>query len=53
LDQMGKELEALVDDELKAGRKVSMAALQGMFIRNDAKDALAGCRELFVKKRTP
>lgn len=41
-------LHDLVEEERQNGRRVSMAALQGLFIRNSAHDAIAGCRDLFV-----
>ncbi|KAF5380833.1 hypothetical protein D9615_004065 [Tricholomella constricta] len=52
VQRLANTLEEIVDAERKAGKRVSMAALQGLFIRNNARDALAGCRELFVTKRT-
>ncbi|GLB34820.1 putative AAA ATPase family protein [Lyophyllum shimeji] len=52
VQRLAKTLEEIVEAERNAGRRVSMAALQGMFIRNSAKDAIAGCHELFVAKRT-
>jgi chaperone BCS1 len=47
VDRMGGELEQVVEEMTKKGQVVSMAALQGHFIRNDAKHALSGCRDLF------
>lgn len=44
---MGDQLEATVASELKNGRRVSMAALQGLFIRSGARDAVRECRGLF------
>ncbi|KAF8077829.1 BCS1 N terminal-domain-containing protein [Lyophyllum atratum] len=52
MQMLANILEETVEEETKVGKRVSMAALQGMFIRNNAKDAIAGCRELFVTKRT-
>ena len=52
LENMGSELEDIVEENIQQGRAVSMAALQGLFIRNDAKHALLGCRDLFTTKRT-
>lgn len=48
LESTGRELAQTVQDENKQGRVVSMAALQGHFIRNDARRVLSGFRELFV-----
>ncbi|KAH7929717.1 hypothetical protein BV22DRAFT_1080272 [Leucogyrophana mollusca] len=50
--RLGAELKELVGSEMKQGRRVSMAALQGLFIRNSATEAVKTCRELFVDKRT-
>ncbi|KAG6876596.1 hypothetical protein C0993_001997 [Termitomyces sp. T159_Od127] len=47
---LGQTLEEMVDAEGKGGKRVSMAALQGLFIRNNARDALVGCRELFTER---
>jgi chaperone BCS1 len=40
----------MVDREMKQGRRVSMAALQGTFIRNGAEEAVSATKELFVKR---
>jgi mitochondrial chaperone BCS1 len=45
--ELAKEVEEIVRDEWEAGRRVSMAALQGHFIRNEAKTAVDTCRTLF------
>lgn len=52
INRMGQQLEELTATEMRHERRVSMAALQGLFIRNGAKEAVAGCRELFVDRRT-
>ena len=44
----GRQVEEIVSDGIKGGRKISMAALQGMFIRHDAKGAVASMRELLA-----
>ncbi|PFH54207.1 hypothetical protein AMATHDRAFT_488 [Amanita thiersii Skay4041] len=49
--QLAKELEIVIRDEMKQGRRVSMAALQGHFIRNNGRRAVEGCRSLFVSIR--
>ncbi|KAG5723990.1 hypothetical protein E4T56_gene11251 [Termitomyces sp. T112] len=50
VQKLGRTLKDMVDAERKVGERVSMAALQGLFIRNNARDALVGCRELFTKR---
>jgi chaperone BCS1 len=40
----------MVNGEMKAGRRVSMAALQGTFIRNGPAEAVRATKELFVKR---
>ncbi|KDQ61015.1 hypothetical protein JAAARDRAFT_67424 [Jaapia argillacea MUCL 33604] len=52
VQRLGKMLEHIVEAEMKVGRRVSMAALQGLFIRSGPKEALEGCRDLFVSRRT-
>jgi chaperone BCS1 len=48
VELLGGQVEEVVRDGMKDGRRVSMAALQGMFIRHDAKDAVASTRELLA-----
>lgn len=50
--KLASALQMILEEEREGGRRVSMAALQGLFIRNSAKDAIANCRELFVTRRT-
>ena len=50
LERMGESLQNIVQKGMADGRRVSMAALQGLFIRNGAKDALDKCTELMVKR---
>lgn len=52
IQALADTLEKIVDEEMGGGRRVSMAALQGLFIRNNARDAIVGCRNLFVTLRT-
>jgi chaperone BCS1 len=52
IQELSKMLNTIVREEMRKGRAISMAALQGLFIRNSAKDAVAACREYFVGKRT-
>ncbi|KAI6132141.1 mitochondrial chaperone BCS1 [Pisolithus croceorrhizus] len=47
---LAQELGDLTENEMHNGRRVSMAALQGLFIRNSAKEAVESCRDLFVKR---
>lgn len=52
INHMGQQLQELTATEMHHGRRISMAALQGLFIRNGAKEVVAGCRDLFVDRRT-
>lgn len=47
VDQLGAELENLVKQEMQKGRRISMAALQGLFIRSEPTDALKECKSMF------
>jgi chaperone BCS1 len=51
LEGAGQELEEVVRSEIQKGRVVSMAALQGHFIRNDGRHVLPGLHGLFAAKR--
>ncbi|KAG2020105.1 mitochondrial chaperone BCS1, variant 2 [Coprinopsis cinerea AmutBmut pab1-1] len=44
---LARKLESIVETEWSAGRKVSMAALQGHFIQSDAQAAVDTCHILF------
>jgi mitochondrial chaperone BCS1 len=48
---LGGQVEEIVSDGMKVGRRISMAALQGMFIRHNAKDAVASTRELLAGRQ--
>lgn len=50
LEELGDDLESMVEGEMKDGRRVSMAALQGTFIRGGPEDAMRAVKELFVKR---
>jgi len=50
LEAFANELESMVDRETKQGRKVSMAALQGTFIRNGPEKVVKAAKELFVER---
>jgi len=52
VEALSRRLGGIVEEELAIGRRVSMAALQGLFIRNEAQNAIAACRDLFVARRT-
>ncbi|KAH8116858.1 BCS1 N terminal-domain-containing protein [Phellopilus nigrolimitatus] len=47
---LGAELGHIVEEQIKAGRRVSMAALQGLFIRSGPMDAVRQCADMFEKK---
>lgn len=51
VEQLAKVLETIVDEETRSGKRVSMAALQGLFIRSNARGAIATCRSLFVPRQ--
>lgn len=50
VEEMGTELEAIMERERGEGRRVSMATLQGLFIRNGARESLVAVRDLFRDK---
>jgi len=52
VDRLGTEMEAMVEREMQGGQRVSMAALQGLFIRTGPKEAVRECRTLFRDKQT-
>ena len=47
LEKMGNVVEEYVAQEVASGRRVSMAALQGLFIRSTAREAVANLSTLF------
>ena len=47
LEAMGKRIEGQVANEMEQGRHVSMAALQGLFIRSTAREALENLHTLY------
>ena len=51
VEREGRRVDEIVRDGIKDGRRISMAALQGTFIRHDAKDALASTRELLAARQ--
>ncbi|KIK08205.1 hypothetical protein K443DRAFT_672695 [Laccaria amethystina LaAM-08-1] len=50
VEKISEQLENIVHDEMQNGRRISMAALQGLFIRNNAQEAIATCRDLFTTR---
>lgn len=46
LSARGQDLESLISDARQQGRPLSMATLQGLFIRNTAASAVEACREI-------
>ncbi|KAH9854188.1 BCS1 N terminal-domain-containing protein [Lenzites betulinus] len=53
LRALADEIEELVREEAGKGRRISMAALQGLFIRSTARDAVQEVRALFVERPHP
>lgn len=51
VERLGATLEDIVKSEMDGGTRLSMAALQGLFIRSNVGDAIDGCRALFDAKR--
>jgi len=51
VERGGRRVEEIVRDGIKDGRRISVAALQGTFIRHDAKDALKSTRELLAVRQ--
>lgn len=47
LDKMGARVESIVEQRMREGKRVSMAALQGLFIRNNAARAAEAIQELY------
>lgn len=52
IERMGRQVEEFTVKEMSNGKEISMAALQGLFIRNNAQDAVKTLPELFVDRRT-
>lgn len=51
VERLGEVLGSITNGEMQQGRRASMAALQGHFIRYGAQEAVDTCRELFVDRR--
>ncbi|KAI0798024.1 mitochondrial chaperone BCS1 [Abortiporus biennis] len=52
LERLGESLEDFVEEQLHNGHRVSMAALQGLFIRSSARDVMDGVKTLFLEQKT-
>lgn len=52
LNALADKIGALVGEHIQSGKRVSMAALQGLFIRSSAREAAEGLRTLFKEQRT-
>ncbi len=50
LQTWAADMEAIVEEEQSRGRRISMAALQGLFIRSGARDAVKDVRTMFVDR---
>lgn len=50
VDRWAREMAQVVEEEMGQGKRVSMAALQGHFIRNGPEESLEQVRELFAKR---
>ena len=50
LKGLAGRIETIVEEQQKNGQRVSMAALQGLFIRSGPHDAVKHCTDLFVKR---
>lgn len=48
LEQQANTLQSLIEKGLSNGRRISMAALQGIFIRSNSEVALHNCAELLT-----
>jgi len=51
VELLGGQVKEIVNDGIKDGHRISMAALQGTFIRHEAKDAVKSIRELLAVAR--
>ena len=51
LESFAKSLGKLMEEEMRAGRRTSMASLQGCFIRSSAREAVANCVDLFTRRQ--
>jgi len=51
VEPLAEQVKEIVGDGIKDGRRISMAALQGTFIRHEAKDVVTSMRELLAAAR--
>lgn len=52
LAALGRQVEEFVAEQKRAGNSVSMAALQGLFIRSSVREVVGSLRTLFPEQRT-
>lgn len=52
LENMGREVEQIVQEAAQEERKVSMAALQGLFIRTEVQDVVDDVRKLLTPRKS-
>ncbi|KAG7447969.1 mitochondrial chaperone BCS1 [Guyanagaster necrorhizus] len=50
LEAIGTNLKNLVSEEMDVGRRISMAELQGLFIRTDVQQVMKACEDIFTQK---
>lgn len=50
VEMLGQELQARVQNAIQENRRISMAALQGLFIRNGAKESIEACAAVLREK---
>lgn len=50
LEELGQILGNTVQTKLQENKRISMAALQGLFIRSNPREAVEACEDLFVQK---
>lgn len=50
LTLLGDSIEAKIQEEMGSGRRVSMAALQGLFIRSGPREAVENSTQLFATR---
>ncbi len=52
IKSLAEELSRVVEEEMNRGRRVSMASLQGHFIRNDPRESIEKIRDLFASRES-
>jgi chaperone BCS1 len=50
IEELANSVEGIVAEDMKHHKRVSMASLQGHFIRNTARTAVSSCNSLFVSR---